>query len=126
VFDPKAVVNSPNFPTLSATTSFPYTPVFRTTADATVKVPAWLNDVTLYHNRGDSTHAGESAEYGDFSGLDDLFTENPKVLNGFIDVYNKLGRLRRRRFPYRHREARRRAVLAEVLAGRHRPRQGDR
>jgi glycosidase len=89
VFDPKAVVNSPTFPTLSATTSFPYTPVFRTPADATVKVPAWLNDVTLYHNRGDSTYAGESSEYGDFSGLDDLFTENPKVLNGFIDVYDK-------------------------------------
>ena len=89
VFDPKAVVNSPDFPTLSAATSFPYTPVFRTASDATVKVPAWLNDVTLYHNRGDSTYAGESAEYGDFSGLDDLFTENPKVLNGFIDVYNK-------------------------------------
>ena len=88
VFDPKAVVNSPDFPTLSAATSFPYTPVFRTASDATVKVPAWLNDVTLYHNRGDSTYAGESAEYGDFSGLDDLFTENPKVLNGFIDVYN--------------------------------------
>lgn len=88
VFDPKTVVNSPSFPTLSAATSFPYTPVFRTPADATVKVPAWLNDVTLYHNRGDSTFAGESSEYGDFSGLDDLFTENPKVLNGFIDVYN--------------------------------------
>ncbi|HEY5247814.1 MAG TPA: alpha-amylase family glycosyl hydrolase, partial [Dermatophilaceae bacterium] len=29
VFDPKAVVNSPSFPTLSAATSFPYTPVFR-------------------------------------------------------------------------------------------------
>lgn len=89
VFDPKTVVNSPSFPTLSAATSFPYTPVFRTPADATVKVPSWLNDVTIYHNRGDSTYAGESAEYGDFSGLDDLFTENPKVLNGFIDVYNK-------------------------------------
>jgi glycosidase len=89
VFDPKSVVNSPSFPTLSAATSFPYTPVFRTPSDATVKVPAWLNDVTLYHNRGDSTYAGESAEYGDFSGLDDLFTENPKVLNGFIDVYDK-------------------------------------
>ena len=59
MFDPKAVVNSPDFPTLSAATSFPYTPVFRTAPDATVKVPAWLNDVTLYHNRGDSTYAGE-------------------------------------------------------------------
>ena len=34
------------FPELDAATSFPYTPVFRTEADATVKVPAWLNDPT--------------------------------------------------------------------------------
>ena len=47
-------------------TSFPYTPVFRTAADATAKVPAWLNDPTMYHNRGDSTFAGESSTYGDF------------------------------------------------------------
>ena len=50
-------------------------------------MPAWLNDPTLYHNRGDSTFAGESAEYGDFVGLDDLFTEQPKVRDGMIDVY---------------------------------------
>jgi glycosidase len=86
-FDPAAHVNDPNFPTLDPKTSFPYEPYFRTPADATVKVPGWLNDLTLYHNRGNSTYAGESAEYGDFSGLDDLFTENPKVVNGMIDVY---------------------------------------
>ena len=51
-----------DFPALDATTSFPYTPVFRTPADATVKVPAWLNDPTIYHNRGDSTFAGESTD----------------------------------------------------------------
>ena len=52
-----------------------------------LKVPAWLNDVTLYHNRGDTTFTGEDSQYGDFFGLDDLFTENPKVVKGFIDVY---------------------------------------
>ena len=57
-------------------------PVFRTEADETVKVPAWLNDPTLYHNRGDSTFAGENSEYGDFVGLDDLFTENPRSSTG--------------------------------------------
>ncbi len=55
--------------------------------DATVKVPAWLNDRTLYHNRGDSTYSGENSDYGDFSGLDDLFTENPKVVSGMEDIY---------------------------------------
>ena len=67
--------------------SFPYTPVFRSEADKTVKVPAWLNDPTLYHNRGDSTWAGESVTYGDFVGLDDLMTEPPTSSTGIDDVY---------------------------------------
>ena len=66
------------FPTMSAGTSFPYVPKVAD-ADKDVKVPAWLNDTTLYHNRGDSTYAGESSTYGDFSGLDDLFTEGAKL-----------------------------------------------
>jgi alpha-amylase len=52
-----------------------------------VKVPAWLNDVSLYHNRGDTTFTGENSLYGDFFGLDDLFTENPRVVDGMIDIY---------------------------------------
>ena len=72
---------------MDAATSFPYTPVIEP-EDADVKVPAWLNDPTLYHNRGNSTYTGESTTYGDFSGLDDLMTENPAVVNGFVDVYN--------------------------------------
>ncbi len=51
-------------------------------------MPAWLNDVTMYHNRGNSTFAGESSEYGDFSGLDDLFTERPEVVDGMVDIYS--------------------------------------
>ncbi|MET9667211.1 pullulanase-type alpha-1,6-glucosidase [Streptomyces sp. NPDC006475] len=67
--------------------SFPYTPVTR---DNTVaKVPSWLNDPTMYHNRGDSTFAGESSEYGDFSGLDDLWTERPEVVTGMERIYQK-------------------------------------
>ena len=56
-------------------------------AERTVKVPAWLNDVTLYHNRGDTTFTGEDSLYGDFFGLDDLFTEHPRVVNGMVDIY---------------------------------------
>jgi glycosidase len=52
-----------------------------------VKVPAWLNDPIYYHNRGNSTFSGESSELGDFSGLDDLMTENPRVVRGFIDIF---------------------------------------
>jgi pullulanase-type alpha-1,6-glucosidase len=87
VFDDKAYAEKPTFPPLDPATSFPYHPVFNTPADATVKVPAWLNDRTNYHNRGDSTFAGESAEYGDFVGLDDLFTEKLNVEQGMEDIY---------------------------------------
>lgn len=86
-FDPAAVAGSPDFPELDAGVSFPYTPVFRTEADATAKSPAWLNDPTLYHNRGNSTFNGESDTWGDFFGLDDLFTEHPRVVDGMIELY---------------------------------------
>ncbi len=85
-FDPADYAGTADFPDLDPATSFPYVPVV-TDAEAEVKVPAWLNDVTLYHNRGDSTYAGESTTYGDFAGLDDLMTEHPDVVNGFVDVY---------------------------------------
>jgi pullulanase-type alpha-1,6-glucosidase len=88
VFDDKDYAGTDTFPELNAQ-SFPYTPTFRTEADKTVKVPAWLNDPTNYHNRGDSTFAGESAEYGDFVGLDDLFTEQPDVLDGMTKIYEQ-------------------------------------
>ena len=54
-----------------------------------LKVPDWLNDPIYYHNRGNSTFEGESALLGDFSGLDDLMTEQPQVVRGFIDIYGR-------------------------------------
>lgn len=86
VFDPADHAGTGSFPALDAATSFPYTPVVDP-ADQDVKVPAWLNDPTLYHNRGNSTWAGESVTYGDFSGLDDLMTEHPTVVDGFEEIY---------------------------------------
>ena len=56
-------------------------------AERDVKRPAWLNDPIYYHNRGNSTFAGESSTMGDFVGLDDVFTENPRVVSGMIDIY---------------------------------------
>ena len=87
-FDPADYAGTATFPALDPATSFPYTPTIAP-ADANLKVPAWLNDPTLYHNRGNSTWAGESVTYGDFDGLDDLMTEHPTVVSGFVDVYNK-------------------------------------
>jgi len=61
----------------------PYVPA----GEENAKVPAWLNDPIHYHNRGESTFAGESGLDGDFAGLDDLFTEDPVVIQGMIDVF---------------------------------------
>ncbi|MFJ4937305.1 pullulanase-type alpha-1,6-glucosidase [Streptomyces pseudovenezuelae] len=73
------------FPAVDAD-SFPRTP---TVTGANAKVPSWLNDPTMYHNRGDSTYAGESTTYGDFSGLDDLWTERPEVVSGMEKIYQR-------------------------------------
>jgi glycosidase/predicted alpha/beta superfamily hydrolase len=91
-FDEHAVafngVNDPAaFPALAAGRSFAYRP-FVPEAEKSIKVPAWLNDVTLYHNRGDSTFVGENSVHGDFVGLDDLFTEHPRVVQGLIEVFS--------------------------------------
>jgi alpha-amylase len=85
-FDDRDFASGGFFPPLDAETSFPYTP-FNPPGSETLKVPAWLNEVELYHNRGNTTFVGEDSYYGDFFGLDDLFTEHPRVVNGLIDVY---------------------------------------
>lgn len=56
-------------------------------AEKNIKRPLWLNNPIYYHNRGDSTFRGESSQMGDFVGLDDLFTENPRVIRGMIDIF---------------------------------------
>ena len=66
--------------------AYAYTPVVPE-AERDVKEPAWLNDPIYYHNRGDSFWIGESSVYGDFVGLDDLFTEHPRVVDGMIEIF---------------------------------------
>ena len=93
IFDPHQVayngINVENkFPELSTQSSFPYVPYLEP-SELHLKNPEWLNDVTLYHNRGDSTFKGESSLFGDFAQLDDLFTENPRVVKGFIEIYSR-------------------------------------
>ncbi len=65
---------------------FAYTP-YLPRGEERIKVPQWLNDPLLYHNRGNTTFEGESSEAGDFVGLDDLMTENPRVVQGMIEIY---------------------------------------
>jgi glycosidase len=86
-FDDRDYINRPDFPRLDPDVSFPVPPAFQSEADRKIKKPDWLNDPTVYHNRGEASTGGESAQYGDVSGLDDLFTEQPRVVQGMIDIY---------------------------------------
>lgn len=59
-------------------------------AEKNLKRPAWMNDVSNYHNRGDINWGACSSaciEQGDFSGLDDLYTEKPEVVDGLAEVF---------------------------------------
>ena len=85
--DDAANQNEANFARLTDTTYAYQAYVPR--GEEAAKTPAWLNDVRYYHNRGDSTWKGESVTYGDFAGLDDLLTEHPRVVQGFIDIYGQ-------------------------------------
>ncbi|WP_420825002.1 alpha-amylase family glycosyl hydrolase [Sphingomonas corticis] len=79
------VMTAANFAKLTDPT-YAYTP-YLPRGEEKAKSPAWLNDVTLYHNRGNTTFLNENSTMGDFVGLDDLMTENPRVVQGMIDVY---------------------------------------
>lgn len=89
VFDPWSYTSGRTFPRLSADRSFAKTP--RVDAGfGEAKVPAVLNDVTRYHNRGDidwSSCVGRCEMDGDFAGLDDLMTEDWRVVQALADAY---------------------------------------
>ena len=58
----------------------------------TLKNPSWLNNLSNYHNVGDTGSCwgnGNCTKLGDFYGLDDLATEKPVVYKGWADVYGK-------------------------------------
>lgn len=66
-----------------------YTPLVPAGSEQ-LKTPAWLNDINYYHNQGDSFWQGESALNGDFSGLDDIKTEDKRVVDGMIKIYQDI------------------------------------
>jgi len=86
-FDVAAVAGKDTFPKLDANISFAKKPSVDA-INANIKKPAFLNDITNYHNRGDSNWSGTSVFDGDFYGLDDLFTEKPEVVKGWIEVWS--------------------------------------
>ena len=89
-FDDSAYAGTGTFPSVDPAISFPYTPTYNTVKDETIKSPAFLNDPANYHNRGNSTFTGENSLYGDFFGLDDLWTEKPEVQEGLIQVFKDM------------------------------------
>lgn len=89
IFNPWSYTSGTRFPRLSATRSFAKTPVVEP-ALRTAKVPAVLNEVVRYHNRGDiawGSCVGRCEMDGDFSGLDDLMTEDWTVVKALADAY---------------------------------------
>ena len=88
VFDPANYVGKSTFPCMSVThmPKFPFVSPWEKNA----KSPAWMNDLTNYHDRGDiSGSCNEQCEtQGDLDGLDDLFTEKPVVVNGLVKIYS--------------------------------------
>ncbi len=86
-FNPASFVKK-TFPCLK-TSNMPYIP-FLAANEKNLKSPAWMNDMTNYHNRGDIDFNSCSQicfEMGDFFGLDDFFTEKPVVMQGLADVF---------------------------------------
>jgi glycosidase len=53
-------------------------------SEANSKKPEWLNNLNNYHNLGNS-----QGITGDFFGLDDIATENPAVVVGWIKVWTE-------------------------------------
>lgn len=51
--------------------------------EVSAKNPDWLNDINNYHNQGNG-----SGFTGDFYGLDDIATEKPIVVNGWIQIWS--------------------------------------
>jgi glycosidase len=89
VFNPVRYVGGSTFPCLSVKTMPKLPLVFP--GEENVKKPAWLNDLTNYHERGDvdfSSCSQSCYEQGDVFGLDDLFTEKPAVVNGLVQIYS--------------------------------------
>jgi pullulanase-type alpha-1,6-glucosidase len=85
-FDDADYAGTSTFPLIDPLTSFPYVPTIPP-GEENAKNPAWLNDPVMYHNRGNTNFTGENSKYGDFFGLDDLWTERHEVVAGMIDIY---------------------------------------
>ena len=117
VFDDKQYAGGDTFPPLDTNACSRTCRSSGPTADETVKVPAWLNDPTLYHNRGDSTFAGESARVRRLRRAGRPVHRAARGPRRDDRRLQDLGRVRHRRVPDRHRQAREHRVLAEVLAG---------
>ena len=82
------------------------------------RCPAWLNDPTLLPQpRRLDLRRREQPSTATSSAWTTCSPSSPKVVDGHGGHLQDLGRLRHRRLPDRHRQAREHGVLAAVLAG---------
>ena len=119
-FDPAPPQARDEFPDLYPDErSFPYRPVVAEEDDATSSSRSGSTTSATTTTAATRAFNGESNTYGDFYGLDDLFTERPEVVQGEIDLWSQLDpRLPAGRVPARHRPARQPRVLARLPPGR--------
>ncbi len=57
-------------------------------SNAPAKSPAWLNDLSNYHNVGNLNNGKSTLLSGDFYGLDDIKTENAVVQKGWTALWS--------------------------------------
>lgn len=91
VFNPWRYTAGTKFPRLSRLKSFAKIPTVEK-AFAQAKFPTILNDVTKYHNRGNiewGSCVGRCEMDGDFSGLDDIMTEDWAIVEALADAYGE-------------------------------------
>ena len=116
-FDDRDYAGTGSFPPLDADRRASPTRRCSTPPSRDLKVPAWLNDVTLYHNRGDTTFVGENSLLRRLLRARRPLHRAPargrRDDRHLQDVDPGLGH---RRLPDRHDEARQRRVLAGVRA----------
>ena len=114
------------FPALDPDTSFPYHPVFTNPADATVKVPAWLNDRDQLPQPRRLDLRRRVLRVRRLRRARRPVHRAARRRAGHGGHLQGVGGLRRRRLPDRHRQARQHGVLAVVRPGDARAGQGER
>ena len=86
-FDDRDYAGTNRFPPLDPDDVVPVHAGAGAWASRTSRCPPGSTTSRCTTTAANTTFTGEDSDYGDFFGLDDLFTENPRVVDGMIDIY---------------------------------------